>query len=105
MSANLDKPLRPAQSRPRSSTPEGAVDQGQAPAAQRGCEDGRPVMDSTVSLALGRIFRLLSRPEQPGDIAAYERCRVVVLTAIDPPLFVDRAVNYARDREKGAAGD
>ena len=30
------------------------------------------------SLALGRIFRLAARPEQPGDAAEYERCRAII---------------------------
>ena len=34
-------------------------------------------------LALGRIFRLLSRPYQPGDIEQYEKCRKVVMELAD----------------------
>lgn len=71
-----------------------------------------------VELALGRIFRLASRPEQPGDVADYERCRRVILdilAPIDVPLHAaygsgyaakeEPGVNYARDRNKGAQGD
>lgn len=54
-------------------------------------------------LAMGRIFRLMSRPEQPGDIADYERCRAMILNLSDNPR--DEAPNYARDRLKGAQGD
>ena len=57
-----------------------------------------------VNLALGRIFRLLSRPTQPGDVADYERCRAVVLDLCDP-VQPDYAPNYIRDRLLGAAGD
>lgn len=32
-----------------------------------------------VELALGRIFRLMSRPSQPCDVAEYERCRAIIL--------------------------
>ncbi len=55
-------------------------------------------------LALGRIFGILSRPFQDGDVEEYERCRAIVLDAAEPiaPLYTP---NYARDRLKGAAGD
>ena len=33
-------------------------------------------------LALGRILRLGSRPTQPGDVEEYERCRAIILTAV-----------------------
>lgn len=36
-----------------------------------------------VELALGRIFRMGSRPAQPGDAAEYERCRAVVMRVYD----------------------
>ena len=39
----------------------------------------------TVSLALGRIFRLMSRPNQPGDLAEYERCRILILDLLGEP--------------------
>lgn len=56
-----------------------------------------------VHLALGRIFRLMSRPFQEGDIEDYERCRAIVMDASDPiPYYTP---NYARDRNRGAAGD
>jgi len=63
----------------------------------------------TVNLAIGRIFLLASRPEQAGDIADYERCRSIILNALDPDMQTHRAVmasthNVARDRGKGAAG-
>lgn len=32
-----------------------------------------------VELALGRIFRMGSRPAQPGDVAEYERCRAIIM--------------------------
>lgn len=59
----------------------------------------------TVNIALGRIFLLGSRPEQPGDVSDYLRCRSVILDVLDPPPFVDRAPDYGRDRLKGAQGD
>lgn len=34
-------------------------------------------------LAIGRILRLCSRSEQPGDVAEYERCRKIVLDAAE----------------------
>lgn len=60
-------------------------------------------LDAAKRLALGRIFRLASRPTQPGDIAEYERCRAIIMT--DAPEFIDVRPNWARDRNKGAAGD
>lgn len=38
-----------------------------------------------VECALGRIFKLGSRPTQPGDVEEYERCRGVILDITDPP--------------------
>jgi hypothetical protein len=37
-----------------------------------------------VELALGRILRLAARPEQPGDVAEYERCRALILDELAP---------------------
>jgi hypothetical protein len=59
----------------------------------------------TFQLALGRIFRLMSRPEKDGDVADYERCRSIIFDVVNPPPFVDRAPDYGRDRIKGAQGD
>lgn len=55
------------------------------------------------NLAIGRIFRLASRPTQPGDIEEYERCRSLILNLNDPVTSYEP--NYARDRLKGASGD
>lgn len=52
---------------------------------------------SAVSLALGRIFRLASRPTQPGDVADFERCRAVILTELEPSN-VEPVICWARDR-------
>lgn len=57
----------------------------------------------TVELALGRIFRLMSRQPQPGDVAEYERCRALILDRCEP--VHSYAPNYVRDRLLGAAGD
>lgn len=37
---------------------------------------------TTVELAIGRIFRMGSRPTQPGDAAEYERCRAIVMSIL-----------------------
>lgn len=61
-------------------------------------------MPAEVQLALGRIFRLMSRPAQPGDMAAYEAARALVLEAsgeVAPPY----RPNWIRDRGRGAGGD
>lgn len=52
-----------------------------------------------INLAIGRIFRMASRPEQPGDAAEFQRCRGLI------EMPEDRAPCYGRDRLKGAAGD
>lgn len=62
-----------------------------------------------ISLAIGRIFLLASRPEQEGDVAQYERCRSIILNALDPDMEFHRAVmrrqpDVGRDRMKGAQG-
>ena len=54
-------------------------------------------------LALGRIFRLASRPAQPGDAEVYEHCRALVMASSEPRT--DYVHDYARDRLKGAQGD
>lgn len=61
----------------------------------------------TASLALGRILRMGSRPEQPGDAAEYWRCRNIIMDIVEGAGFVyrDMAPDYGRDRLKGAAGD
>ncbi len=57
-----------------------------------------------VEMAIGRIFRIMSRPYKKGDEEQYEEARNVVMS-----ILGDRGeyftVNYARDRNKGAAGD
>lgn len=54
-----------------------------------------------VDCALGRIFRLASRPSQPGDIEEYGRCRGIVLDLLgdDRP---DYRPDWIRDRRKGS---
>ena len=38
--------------------------------------DGTPL---EVQLALGRLFRMMSRPYQEGDDAAYDACRAIII--------------------------
>jgi hypothetical protein len=61
-------------------------------------------MTPTMQLALGRLFRLMSRPSQPGDIEQYERCRAIVIAEADAAgwTWEDHHPNYARDHGKGA---
>lgn len=58
-------------------------------------------------LALGRILRLASRPEQPGDVDEYERCRAIIIASVGDHAapYIDNRPNWARDRNRGAAGD
>lgn len=37
-----------------------------------------------VTLAIGRLFRVLSRPYRPGDEEQYETCRRVVMDHVRP---------------------
>lgn len=59
------------------------------------------------ALAMGRIFKLGSRPTQPGDAAEYARCRNLILDLAEEEGvdLSDHRPNYIRDRNKGAAGD
>ena len=57
-----------------------------------------------IRLALGRIFRIMSRPFQKGDIEDYENCRYIILDSLKMQTK-DYAPNYIRDRLKGAQGD
>ena len=59
--------------------------------------------NAAVEMALGRIFRIMSRPTQPGDVAEYERCRAIILDLAGDPV-IPYSPNYARDRMLGAAG-
>ncbi len=59
--------------------------------------------NKTIELALGRIFRMASRPTQDGDIAEYERCRTIIVNLLGNAE--DISPNYARDWNKGAQGD
>ena len=54
-------------------------------------------------LALGRLFRIMSRPYQPGDDDTYMICRSIILNTSDGAISNYRP-NYARDHNKGASG-
>jgi hypothetical protein len=60
-----------------------------------------------VRMALGRLFRMLGRPWEPGDDEAYLKCRSIIQNAAEEGGFVpkDDRPNWARDRHKGAQGD
>ena len=60
-----------------------------------------------VRMTLGRLFRMLSRPWEPGDDEAYRKCRSIILNAAEEGGFVpkDDRPNWARDWLKGAQGD
>ena len=55
-------------------------------------------------LALGRLFRVLSRPYREGDDDEYFRCRSIILDASEGRPIDHYAHNWARDRNKGAQG-
>ena len=60
-------------------------------------------MPNEVSLAIGRILRIASRPTQDGDIAEYELCRSIIMNSCQPRPHYEP--NWVRDRLKGAQGD
>jgi hypothetical protein len=61
-------------------------------------------MPPEVQMALGRIFKLMSRPYQEGDIEQYEAARRVVLAYSEEPI-VGWVPDYSRDRLRGAQGE
>jgi len=67
--------------------------------------NGDSELNAAKRLALGRIFRMASRPPQSGDIEEYYRCRAIIMTDAPDSVYVDNRLNWARDRNKGAAGD
>ena len=56
-----------------------------------------------VQLAIGRLFLLLSRPEQPGDIETFHKIRAIVLDSAEHQP--DYRPNYVAQRMTGAQGD
>lgn len=57
--------------------------------------------NQAVEMALGRIFGMMQRPFQPGDVEEYERCRALVMDAVEPgDPQLDYRPNYARDYRK-----
>lgn len=58
-----------------------------------------------VNRAIGRIYGMTQRKEQPGDVAEYYRCRNVILDLVGEELPKDTRPCYARDRNRGAQGD
>lgn len=74
----------------------------------KGAHAERAMLEVTVRCAIGRIFRIMSRPFREGDIEDYERARRAFLQAheaLGHPSTACYEVNYARDRLKGAPGD
>jgi hypothetical protein len=59
---------------------------------------------AAVKAALGRMFRMMMRPYQEGDVAEYEKCRGVVLDC-SPEPEEDHSPNWVLHRRMGAAGD
>ena len=56
-----------------------------------------------VQLAIGRLFLMLSRPEQPGDIETFHKILAIVLDSAD--YRPDHRPNYVAQRMTGAQGD
>jgi hypothetical protein len=61
-------------------------------------------MDAAKKLALGRLFRICSRPFQDGDVQEYYRCRDILMMGDAEPAL-DARPNFVRDRLNGAQGD
>lgn len=55
-----------------------------------------------INLAMGRLFRLMSRPYQPGDDETYTAVRSFILDRCEPAP--EHAPNWVRDRLHGACG-
>jgi hypothetical protein len=66
-----------------------------------------PEMPLEVKLAIGRLFRMMSRPSQPGDVDMFYKCRSIILNAAEAGgvSVDDYQPNWVRDRLKGAQGD
>lgn len=56
----------------------------------------REEAEVALDLALGRLFKLCSRPEQPGDIEQYEKLRAVAMEAAEV-LGIDSTPGYRPD--------
>lgn len=63
----------------------------------------RGPMPAEVQMALGRIFALMSRPTQDGDVEQYEAARRVVLDHTNA-VVADWVPDVNRDRFTGAQG-
>jgi len=50
-----------------------------------------------VTLAIGRLFRILSRPYEPGDEEQYERCRSVVMAHVETHEYETNVRAVRRD--------
>ena len=71
---------------------------GVCPDCRRDWEQDNSADNATMQLALGRILRLASRPEQSGDIAEYERCRKLFLDAAERKGFSVAIVGIGNHR-------
>lgn len=67
-----------------------------------------PTVDPTEAraaahLAIGRLLRIMSRPEQPGDVEEYYRCRSIIMGAAETLGLsaTDNRPNWCRDRLHG----
>jgi hypothetical protein len=52
---------------------------------------------TAVTLAIGRLFRILSRPHRPGDEEQYERCRSVVMAHVETKSYEPNIAAVRRD--------
>ena len=64
---------------------------------------------AVASLAIGRLLRIGSRPERPGDTEEYFRVRSIIMDASEAirdgrPIDPVWQPNYARGHNRGAAG-
>ena len=76
---------------------------GSGMAARTAC--GRNIIRTPpeVQLAIGRLFLMLSRPEQTGAIKTFHKIRAIVLDSAEHQP--DYRPNYAGQRLTGAQGD
>lgn len=68
----------------------------------------REEAQTALRLSIGRLFRMASRPAEPGDAATFHDCRRTALDAAEA-LGMDTIGPYrpdwVRDRHAGAAGN
>jgi hypothetical protein len=64
----------------------------------------KQAMPAEVQMALGRLFAMMSRPAQPGDVEMFHKIRALVMDSAEPQPTEYRP-NFVLQRLMGAKGD